>query len=93
MPRKLSLSPGASIVGVVGNPKALSRTHQMVTAVAEAVASAYGGRVDAVIDLVELKPWLLDWGAPQVGRALEQVVAADVLVVGSRSTRRPTPGC
>jgi FMN reductase len=83
MPGKLSLAAGSSVVGVVGNPRARSRTHQMVTVVGEALAAANGGRLEAVIDLVDLKPWLLEWGSAEVGRALEQVFAADVLVVGS----------
>jgi len=81
--RKLVLSAGPTIVGVVGNPKPRSRTHQMVTAVAEALAAASGGRVETVIDLVELKPWLFDFGSPQLEPALRQVFQADVLVVGS----------
>ena len=55
----------------------------MVTAVAEAFATGTGGRVEIVIDLVELKPWLFEFGAPQIASALEQVFRADVLVVGS----------
>jgi FMN reductase len=55
----------------------------MVTAVAEAFAAAAGGRVETVIDLVDLKSSLFDFGAPEVGSALERVFAADVLVVGS----------
>ena len=81
--RKLTLPAGAAIVGVVGNPKPRSRTHQMVTAVAEAFAAASAGRIESVIDLVELKPWLFDFGAPQLAPALEQMFRADVLVVGS----------
>ena len=55
----------------------------MVTAVAEGFAAAAGGRVEAVIDLVDLKASLFEFGAPEVGSALERVFAADVLVVGS----------
>lgn len=81
--RKLTLPAGAGVVGIVGNPKPRSRTHQMVTAVAEAFAARSEGRVETVIDLVELKPWLFDYGAPQLARSLEQALRADVLVVGS----------
>jgi FMN reductase len=80
---RLALEAGGAIVGVVGNPKPRSRTYKMVTAVAEACAAASGGRVDTVIDLVELKEWLFDLGAPQLGPALEHVLKADVLVIGS----------
>ena len=81
--RKLTLRAGATVVGVVGNPKPRSRTHRMVTAVAEAFAAASAGQVETVIDLVDLKPWLFDYGAPQLAPALEQALRADVLVVGS----------
>ena len=80
----LSLAPGASIVGLVGNPtRPGSRTHQMVVAVAEAFASASGGRLETIVDLVELKGELFDFGSTSVAAALEQVFRADVLVVGS----------
>jgi FMN reductase len=81
--RALMLARDATIVGVVGNPRPRSRTYQMVRAVADAFAAASGGRVEAVIDLVELKGWLFDYGAPQVAPALERALGADVLVVGS----------
>jgi FMN reductase len=80
---KLTLAAGVAVVGVVGNPRPLSRTHRMVTAVANAFAGASGGRVEAVIDLVDLKPWLFEYGAPQLAPALGQALRADVLVVGS----------
>ena len=81
--RALALAGEATIVGVVGNPRPRSRTYQMVSAVADAFAAASGGRVEAVIDLVELKGWLFDYGAPQLAAALERVLGADVLVMGS----------
>src|SRR5919199_7022225 len=67
--RALMLAREATIVGVVGNPRPRSRTYQMVRAVADAFAAASGGRVEALIDLVELKGWLFDYGAPQVAPA------------------------
>jgi FMN reductase len=80
---KLALAGGAVVVGVVGNPRPRSRTHRMVTAVAEAIAAASGGRVETVIDLVDLQPWLFELGAPELVPALDQALKADVLVVGS----------
>jgi FMN reductase len=71
------------VVGVVGNPKARSRTYQLAESVAEAFAGATGGRVDTLIDLVEIQGGLFGWGDPTVGAALERVFAADVLVVAS----------
>jgi FMN reductase len=82
-PGLLRLARGARVVGLVGNPKPGSRTHQMVSAVAEAFAAASGGAVATVIDLVDLKPWLFEWGRLEVTSTLAQVFAADVLVVGS----------
>jgi FMN reductase len=55
----------------------------MVAMVAESFAEASGGQVEAVVDLVDLKPWLFELGRPEVAGALEQVFGADVLVVGS----------
>ena len=81
--RALVLAREATIVGLVGNPRPRSRTYQMVSAVADAFATASGGRVEALIDLVELKASLFDFGAPRVAPALERVLGADVLVVGS----------
>jgi FMN reductase len=80
---KLALAPGAVVVGVVGNPRPRSRTHRMVTSVAEAFAAGSGGRVETVIDLIDLQPWLLEAGAPRLAPALDEALNADVLVVGS----------
>ena len=80
---KLCLLLGARIVGLVGNPRPRSRTHQMVSAVARAFADASGGTVESVIDLVELKDSMFELGSPVLAPALGAVLAADVLVVGS----------
>ena len=82
-PRKLALATGATVVGLVGNPRPRSRTYQMVAAVAEAFATAAGGRVETLIDLVDLKAWLFEYGAAELTEPLRQVLSADVLVVGS----------
>ncbi len=55
----------------------------MVSAVAETFAAAAGGRVEAMVDLAELMPFVFDFGSPRLAPALEQVFGADVLVVGS----------
>jgi FMN reductase len=72
-----------SVLGVVGNPRAGSRTLGVVDRVGAAVASAFGGRFEGSIDLVTLGGELFVFGAPGVTAALERVMAADVLVVGS----------
>jgi FMN reductase len=72
-----------TVLGVVGNPRLGSRTLGVVDAVGAAIASALHGQFLGSIDLIELKGELFDFGAPGVQAALERVMAADVLVVGS----------
>ncbi|MDL4816484.1 NADPH-dependent FMN reductase [Actinomadura opuntiae] len=70
---------------LVGNPRPQSRTLQIAREAAAAVSERVGdtGAAD-VVDLSLLAPGLLDSAPPpEVGKALEQVVAADVLVVAS----------
>jgi FMN reductase len=72
-----------TVLGVVGNPRPGSRTLTVVDAVARAVADAVQGTCEPSIDLIELKTDLFTFGAPSVVAALERVMQADVLVVGS----------
>lgn len=72
-----------SVLGVCGNPRAGSRTLGVVNHVSNAVATSVDGRFDGSIDLIELASELFTFGAPGVTAALERVMAADVLVVGS----------
>ncbi|GAA2118547.1 NADPH-dependent FMN reductase [Actinomadura napierensis] len=70
---------------LVGNPRPQSRTLQIARQAAAAVSERVGdsGAAD-VVDLSLLAPGLLEPApAPEVVSALEQVVAADVLVVAS----------
>lgn len=69
-----------STVVVVGNPRPRSRTHAAAVAVAQGVT---GEEPDVVLDLADLGAALLDWSSTEVASALEQVVAADLLVVAS----------
>jgi FMN reductase len=76
--------PG-TVVTLVGNPRAGSRTYGVAVAAAEAIAARLGGpREPEIVDLSALAPVLL---APKpsasVELALELVSAADVLVVAS----------
>jgi FMN reductase len=71
------------LVGIVGNPKPRSRTYQVVQAVVDQLAQQLGARAEALLDLIDLQSELFGFGSPGVQAALEQVRAADVLVVGS----------
>ncbi|GAA1478286.1 NAD(P)H-dependent oxidoreductase [Nocardioides aestuarii] len=65
---------------VVGNPKPASRTLEAASYVARRLT----GDVDAlVVDLATLGAGLLDWSDPEVGRVVEEVAAADLVVVAS----------
>ena len=79
----LALAGSPRIVGLVGNPRPMSRTHRMVSAVADAFAAASGGHVETIIDLADLMPSLFDFGSAELAPALDQVLHSDVLVVGS----------
>lgn len=81
--KKLALRPGATVVGLVGNPRPLSRTHRAVSAVAAAMAQAVQGHVDDVIDLADHRGVLFEFGSSALAHVLERVLRADVLVVGS----------
>jgi FMN reductase len=71
----------SDIVVVVGNPRPASRTHAVAARAARAVA--IGARI-TTIDLAELAPHLLlpDPG-PEVTAALEEIKAADIVLVAS----------
>jgi FMN reductase len=69
-----------SVVVVVGNPQAASRTRTAAEAVAALVAD--GGAV-RTIDLAEHGPALLEWGSPVVADLKATVLGASALVVAS----------
>ncbi|RNL65381.1 NADPH-dependent oxidoreductase [Nocardioides marmoriginsengisoli] len=69
-----------SIAVVVGNPKPASRTLSAATYVAAELA---GAEPDLVVDLATLGPALLDGASPVVAELVEQVGAADLVVVAS----------
>jgi FMN reductase len=72
----------ASVVTVVGNPRAESRTHGIARTLAAEVARTRGGGV-VEVDLASLAPQLFTDGDGSIATALEQVLSADVLVVAS----------
>jgi FMN reductase len=65
---------------VVGNPKAASRTLAAATYVARSIS---GADPDLVVDLATLGPALLDWSDETVATLVEEVGAADLVVVAS----------
>ena len=65
---------------VVGNPKPGSRTLAAAVHVARELT---GAEPDLVVDLADLGPALLDWTDPGVAALVEQVGAADLVVVAS----------
>lgn len=65
---------------IVGNPKPASRTFQAATTVAEQLT---GSAPDFAIDLATLGAGLLDWSDTAVAAAVEQVKAAELVVVAS----------
>lgn len=69
---------GARTAVVVGNPRPGSRTLGAARYVARELT---GAEPDLVVDLAELGPALLAWDDPVVGRLVEEVAAADLVVV------------
>lgn len=63
---------------VVGNPKPASRT---LAAAVHLARELTGSEPDRVVDLATLGPRLLDWGDPGVADLVEEVGAADLVVV------------
>jgi FMN reductase len=72
------VSPRVAVV--VGNPKPGSRTLAAAVHVARELT---GAEPDLVVDLADLGPALLDWNDPSVAALVEQVRAADLVVVAS----------
>lgn len=69
----------ARVAVVVGNPRPASRTLAAATYVARELA----GEPDLVVDLAVLGPALLDWSDPTVSALVDEVGAADLVVVAS----------
>ena len=65
---------------VVGNPKAGSRT---LASAQRVVRELTGAEPDLVVDLAELGPALLHWSSDEVTALVEQLGAADLVVVAS----------
>jgi FMN reductase len=69
-----------SVVAVVGNPKPRSRTYDAAQVVVQQLT---GRGPDLSLDLADFGAGLLDWSDPDVGAAVEQVKAAELIVVAS----------
>src|SRR4051812_5382900 len=69
-----------TVVVVVGNPQAASRTRTAAEAVATLVAD---GASSETIDLADHGPDLLGWGSPVVADLKATVLGASILVVAS----------
>lgn len=77
------MSADPSVVVVVGNPQAASRTAAAATEVGRRVAALADIASVVTIDLAELGPALLSWGDPAVVAAKGTVVGASALIVAS----------
>ncbi len=65
---------------LVGNPRPRSRTLAAATTVARRLTDAEPG---LVVDLATVGPALLDWQDPSVGALVDELGAADLVVVAS----------
>jgi len=70
----------ARVAVVVGNPKPASRTRTAAEHVARELTGEPAG---LVVDLAELGGRLLDWSDAEVSALVQQVAAADLVVVAS----------
>jgi FMN reductase len=73
----------ARIVSVVGNPRPESRTHGLARVLAGELSHVLPGATTEEVDLAVLGPKVLDHGDAAAAAAVEQVLAADVLVLAS----------
>ncbi len=72
------------IAVVVGNPKPVSRTLGVATAVADALSAELGvGQSHLVVDLAEHAGDLFDWDEPRLSQLTAEVAAAGLIVAAS----------
>jgi FMN reductase len=73
-----------TILGIVGNPRPESRTHNLCRTLVRALSAALpGGAETDEVDLAVLGPRALDPADADAIAAVERVLAADVLVLAS----------
>jgi len=91
------VSDAVSIVAVVGNPRAGSRTRLVADAFVQGIAkiaeAAGQSATTETIDLADLAGELFSYPSASVDAALATATGARVLVVASPPTRRPTRVC
>jgi FMN reductase len=73
----------ASIVVLVGNPQAASRTRLVAEEIARRIAEGTDAAIAPTIDLADVAGRLFSFPDGEVDALLERVAAADVLVVAS----------
>jgi FMN reductase len=83
MPESGSRRLSRSIVGIVGNPRAESRTHGLARTLCAALLAELPGSTDSEVDLAPFGPRVLDPGDDEVDEAVRRVLHADVLVLAS----------
>ena len=76
-------APQTRVVGLVGNPRAESRTHLLARTLTRELARAIPGAIAADVDLAPLGPQVLDPSDASASAAAEEVRRADILVVAS----------
>ncbi|WP_308289130.1 MULTISPECIES: NADPH-dependent FMN reductase [Microbacterium] len=72
-----------SIVVLMGNPQPRSRTSLVAEELAAQLAARSGAKVTATIELADVADTLFRFPDATIDRLLEQVAAADVLIVAS----------
>jgi FMN reductase len=75
--------PDLQIVTIVGNPRPESRTHSLARTLAAELARVWPGAQVSHVDLAVLGSRVLEQGDEDATAAVQQVLAADVLVVAS----------
>ncbi|MCD9024686.1 NADPH-dependent FMN reductase [Cohnella silvisoli] len=75
------------ITAIVGNPKSRSKTYGIAEEVLKHISANItpdGETADeAVVDLADTAPALLDWGNAEVMRQLERVCSSDIVIFAS----------
>jgi FMN reductase len=73
----------ASIVAIVGNPRAESRTHRLARTLSQVLQEALPGSTGSEVDLAPIGSRVLETADPEASTAVDRVLAADVLVIAS----------
>jgi FMN reductase len=72
-----------AILALSGNPRPRSRTHDLAVTLATELAGRVPGAMAADVELATLGSRVLDPGDPGALAAVDQVLAADILVISS----------